>query len=442
LLCAAGIGVLVAPPALAESLEDALALVYTSNPSLQAERASLRASDESLATARADYLPDVSLSATQRNVENDSPIADADTLTYSLSSSYTLYNGGARGRNMDSTLLGLQSARNGLRATEQALFVDTVSAYVNVIRDEQILDIRTNNLLVLEEQLRSTNDRFDVGAITYTDVAQAESRVAGARTDLASAQANLRNTRAAYESVVGQAPGTLDPPPDLPLMPQSLSEALDIARENNTSLISARISIETADIAVRTAQANIRPSANVSVSQNYNEPLRGPLSGDGQNSTAITGTISVPLFSGGARSAALYRARENASAARLRLRNTERTVDEQVTRAWANYETARLQIETSEAQVRATELAFEGVRDEGEVGDRTTLDVLNAEQELRSAQLSYANSVRNAYVNAYQLLATIGVLTPEAIGLDVEVYDPDDYLDEVRRRYLGIGFLE
>ncbi len=448
------------PPAMAETLEDALALAYGTNPALAAERARVRAQDESFVQARSQALPSVTGSITAGTADSDSTRFDfntfeplpgaSDSFRYALSASQNIYRGGRTGAAMDQALANIYAARAQLASAEQSVLLAAVTAYMDVRRDEAILAIRQNNVAVLERQLQASRDRFEVGEITRTDVSLSEAQLARARSDYAAAQAALTQSRAAYEQVVGQAPGTLEPEPPLPELPTDLEQAFALALENNPDVIAAAYSEDAAEAAVRNAKGAMYPSVSVSAEASHSESYRGGpwefegFGGDpsGVDQTSITGRVSIPIFSGNALSSSLRQARQSESSARLQLRDVERRVRELVSRAWSAYIASESQTVSSAEQVRAAELAFEGTEAEAAVGLRTTLDVLIANQDLLDAQLALVQAERNAYVAGFALLEAVGRVNPAYLGLDVDIYDPSDNLSDVRRRYLGIGVLE
>jgi TolC family type I secretion outer membrane protein len=446
----------------AQSLPDALALTYDTNPTLAAERARVRAQDESFVQARSSALPSVTgnisvgTSDTERSGDPDFgaflPLnSTSDTISYSLSATQNLFRGGRTGAAMDQALANILSARAQLLSTEQNVLLSAVSAFMDVRRDEAILVIRANNVQVLERQLQASRDRFEVGEITRTDVSQAEARLAGARSEYAAAQAALATSRATYEQVVGQAPGTLEPEPPLPALPATLEEAWELAMDANPDVMAAAFSEEAAQASVRGAKGAMLPTVSVSTTAQHQRSFNpsGPFdfSEETELSTwnegiSVQGRVSVPLFSGNALSSSLRQARQSESGARLQLRDAERRAREAVSTAWSAYLASLSQTASSAEQVRANELAYEGVEAEAAVGLRTTLDVLNAEQELLNARLALVQAQRNGYVAGFRVLQSIGAVNALNLNLDVELYDPAVNLSSVRRRYLGIGLLE
>ncbi len=451
---AAALAVLCATPAAqGQTLEEALALAYDSNPTLLAERAALRAVDEGFIQARSAALPSVSASVgtsvtDSRRAGGGDPTTGftfpentntQGTTTTSVAINQNVYRGGRTRAAMDGALANIEAARARLFSVEQQVLVDAVTAYEDVRRDEEIVSIRANNVAVLERQLQAARDRFEVGEITRTDVAQAEARVAGARAQLSAARGDLLTSRATYERVIGSPPGTLAPPPPLPGLPSTLDEAIALGFDRNPDVVAARFVEEAAQADVRSAAGALRPSVSASLSARDNDAY---LSGLDSESVTAGATLSIPLFAGGRNSSQLRQSRAAASQARLNLRNAERVVRQNVSSSWSIFESAQAVIVSSQEQVRANEIAFEGVEEEARVGLRTTLDVLDAEQELLESRLTLVSAERDVYVAGFRLLQASGGLSAQALGVDAEYYDPDVNLSDIRRRYVGIGILE
>ncbi len=439
-------------PAHAETLADALSLAYQTNPTLQAERARVRALDETFVQARSGRGPQVSVEAGVSGVDalsrrdlagfgiagtNVNSDTEA-TASYGVSASQSLYQGGRVRAQMDAASAAIDAGRATLYSVEQSVLVDVVRAYVNVRRDERVIDIRRNNMEVLSRQLQAAQDRFEVGEITRTDVAQAQARLAGATSLLQAARAELSTSRAVYERVVGQAPGALQPEPPLPPLPATIEDAVDTAVSRNPQVQAARFAEEAARADIRAARANRRPQVGVGLGAQRQDGL---LTGGSDLDTAsVSGTVTIPLFTSGLNSSRVRQAREAASQARLQMHVAERAVRESVAAAYAGFLAANAQITSFEEQVRATELAFEGVEEEARVGLRTTLDVLDAEQELLNARLSLTDARRDAYVAGFGLLQAIGGVSPEALGLTGTFYNPADNFDAVARRGVRLPF--
>jgi len=426
----------MAAPAWGQSLEDTLIMAYNSNPTLQAERASLRAIDEGRVQAMAGRLPTVSADASisRQHVESQSTFvigddrvqssstSDATPKNYSITASQLIYGGGQVSGAIDQATAQIMAGRESLRSVEQTVLVDAVTAFMNVRRDARVVEIRRNNAEVLAQHLQAARDRFEVGEITRTDVAQAEARLSGAQAELSAAQSQLAVSRAAYERVTGQPPATLEEPPALPGMPDSLADAAEFAYQSSPQLLAAQFSEESARHAIRIARSNLRPEVTLSASASAARD--SSFSGDERDSTSVTGRVSIPIFTGGLNRSRVRAAVAQEEQARHQVRQARRQVTEGVTNAWSNYVTSLAVIESSQQAVRANEIALDGVEQEAYVGIRTTLDVLDAEQELLNSRLTLVTAERDSYVAGYQLLQAMGLVSAEQLGLAVDVYDP------------------
>lgn len=441
-----------APVAGAESLPEALAMAYNSNPTLQAERARVRAVDEDFVQARSAALPSLTAQASATTGDRETTAYDTGSMTYvttesdiggdaySITAAQNIWRGGRTKAGMDAAYAGVEAAREALRGVEQDVLLLAVQAYMDVKRDTAIVAIRLNNVAVLNKQLQAARDRFEVGEITRTDVAQAQARLAGARAELAAAQSVLTASRSAYQRVIGQSPGELEEPPELPALPASFDAAVDAGLDANPDIQAARAADEAARAAVRDAKGALWPTVSVAATAAKNDTTRG--FDPETESTTISGRVTFPLYSGGANSSRLRQAHEEASQARLQLRQAERLVREGVSNAWWMLDAARSRLASSAEQVNASEIAFEGVEEEARVGLRTTLDVLNAEQELLNARLALVSAERDEYVAGFQVLRAVGRLSAGELGLPVDIYAPEDNFKDVRGRFIGVGILE
>lgn len=419
---------IAAVPASAESLQDALAMAYTSNPQLQAERAGVMATAETVNQAKAARLPTVGAegsigySAGNQSSPFFSGTNDYSPQTISGSAQQTLYGGGAIQGNIDLANVNLQMERNKLRLLENQVLLQALTAYVDVQRDMEVERIRTNNVEVLLKQLGAAEDRFDVGEITKTGVSQAKARLAAARAQLAGAKAQLAASRAAYEKVVGQAPGTLEPASEPVKLPDSFASAIQWAEKNSPSIQNAKLAELAAQKGVTIAKSGLRPSVTLGA-QAYHQENAGY---DGASAEAVATTLSlkVPLFTGGLSQSKVREAKQKASQARISVFQADRVVREQVSNAWNQLLAAKTGIQANEEAVTAQTLAFKGVEQENQVGLRTTLDVLDAEQELLSAKLALVSAKRDQLVAAYGLMAATGSLEAANLGLQVSDLDP------------------
>ena len=452
-----------AAPAWAETLQDAIALAYQTNPTLLAQRANQRALDETVVQARSGLRPTLSagVSATYSRTDGpDSPaeegfdlngdgdfddaferepvpasegIVHSRTGSVSLNLSQNLWTAGRVALGIDSAQAGVLQGRETLREVEQQVLVSVISAYVSVVRDMDILRIRQENLGVLQRQLEEASARFEVGEITRTDVAQAEARLAQSEADLSSAQAQLSTSRATYAAVIGQAPGTLEAAPALPIVPTDFDDALDIALAENPGLLAAGYNLRGAELAVASARAEYRPSARITSSFGGSDSLRSFTLEDNNNFTT-TASVSIPLFTGGLNASRVAQALEQANAAQIGVEGERRSVLQTVSAYYAQVISSRATVQAGEEAVRAATVAAEGVRQEAQVGLRTTLDVLNQELELRSAQVTLASARASQYVSTAQLLASMGRLEGPALSPSIERYDPEANFNRVRNR--------
>lgn len=444
-----------AAPAWADTLRDAIALAYRTNPTLLAQRANQRALDESVPQARAGLRPSVDATGgasytRSRNRDAASPgldidgdgdfeippsngVTEADSVSAGVNISQILWSGGRIGHGINIAEANVLSGREDLRAVEQQVLGSVIQAYVDVLRDMEILRIRQDNLSVLGRQLEESNARFEVGEITRTDVAQSEARLAQSEADLASAQAQLSVSRASYAAVVGQAPADLEPPPALPGVLDDFDQALDIGLEENPSIRSAQYRLMAAEATVARARAEYLPSASLGASFNGSDDLEGLDLGSRTNFQAGV-TVSVPLFTGGLNRSRVVQALEQANAAQIDVEGQRRSVLQVLSTAYAQAVSARSTLSAGTEAVRAATIAAEGVRQEQQVGLRTTLDVLNAELELRAAEVTLASARRNQYVAQAQLLAAMGRLAGDDLDPAIDAYDPEANFNRVRNR--------
>ena len=431
-----GSAILAAAPAQAETLKDALLAAYLTNPQLEAARAQLRASDESVPLQRAGGLPSVSTSANFTEFlksSSSSFISPQRSLSANVELGVPLYSGGSVRNGIRAAETRVEAGRADLRGTESALFSQVVAAYMDVIQNAAIVGLSQNNVDVLAVNLEATSDRFEIGELTRTDVAQSASRLALARGDLRSAQANLTNARENYVALVGSAPEDLQAPPPLPGLPDSPDAAVDVALEHNPDLIAARERAIAAGYDIDVAGAGRLPRIEAFAQSGYQNYLGtlGAIPGTGaadQTSTSAQAglRLTVPIFQGGRVSAQRRQAQANSSAALEQVIATERSVIAQVRAAYSSWRAANAIIASTQAAVDAAELSLEGVRAENTIGTRQILDVLNAEQELLAARVQLVAARRNEYVAGFSLLAAMGRAEARDLGLADEglLYDP------------------
>ncbi|MGB3753977.1 MAG: TolC family outer membrane protein [Parerythrobacter sp.] len=433
----------------ADTLREALAAAYRSNPSLEAARAQQRATDEGVQIERAAGLPGVAADATYiefLRTSSNSFTAPSRNLGVGLDLNVPLYTGGAVKNAVRAAETRVDAGRAELRGSESQLFSRVVGAYMDVIRNQALVGLSINQVAVLRINLEATSDRFEIGDLTRTDIAQSQSRLALATSDLRSAEANLIAARETYIELVGQAPDDLQPPPPLPGLPQSADMAVDVALDANPDLIAARERAEAAGFDIDVAGAGRLPTVSAFIGGDYSNffgTLGGPTSqGFAQaETTANAGLrLSIPIFQGGRPAALERRAQAGAAAALEQAIATERNVIAQTRAAFSSYTAANAIIQSAQTAVSAAELSLEGVRAENSIGNRDVLDVLNAEQELLVARSQLVTARRNAYVAGFSLLAAMGRAEARDLGLaDAEtgrglLYDPVVNYDRVRGR--------
>jgi len=424
-----------------ETLEDALVAAYNTNPNLAAERARLRSIDEGLSQALAGWRPTVTLNGSygvtdRRSAPSfGSPNQSLHPIQGSATVTQTIFNGLQTLYSVRQSNAEIRAGREALRSVEQDTLLGTVTAYMDVLRDQAVVDLNKNNVEVLKRQLEAAQDRFNVGEITRTDVAQAEARLSRAVSNLTASEADLIGSRAAYGRVVGQSPATLAPPPALPPLPGTEEEALAIALESNPNLINARESETASRYAVTAAKGALWPTISIQGQLAHSED--SSVNGSQSDSQEVTAQISVPLYQAGAEWSRIRQARHVNSQNVANIAATQRQVTEGVTNSWEGLRSARATIVSDREQVRANEIALDGVEQEAKVGSRTTLDVLDAEQELLDARVALVRSERNEYVAAFQLLSSIGQLDARRLNLPANYYDPTKNYRTVKWKLIG-----
>jgi len=423
-----------------ETLGDAIALAYQTNPTLQAARAQQRATDEGYVQARAGFRPTltgtfgITRDQNQGNLQLfGTPPQLTNTASGSVVVEQPIYSGGRVATAVDAAKADVLAGRQGLRETEIQVLDAVIQAYVNVRRDQEQLAIAEDNVSVLKRQLEETNARFDVGEVTRTDVAQAQARLAQAQAQLSTVQANLAIDRASYASLVGQNPGTLAPePPISALLPADIDAAFDAAERSNPQLMQADYTERASAARVAQAKAQLNPTIGFRAGLTYNGgntnfsvggPEPNPLKGF-QRDINVSATATVPLFTGGLTLSEIRQATERNNVDRINLEAARRQVLQAVSQAWNQLLGARAELVANEAQVKADIVAYEGVREEQQVGLRTTLDILNAQQELENAELALVGARHDEYVASAAVLAAMGALQAETLAPDAPRYDP------------------
>jgi outer membrane protein len=431
LLTAPLIAALMAGTASADTLREALVSAYKTNPTLTAERENLKATDATVAIAKAAGRPQVTGSVGINKDLSRRGVLDTNssgpTLSVGVDLSYPLFNGGAVKNSVKAAKTRVEAGRATLTAVEGDVFTQAVSAYMDVIRDRAIVELNRNNVKVLETNLEATRDRFQIGDLTRTDVAQSEARLQLGRAQLATAEGNATASEATYRQVVGHAPDNLAPPPPLPPLPATSDEAVRIALADNPDLVSISRQAIAAGYDVSVARAGRLPTLSGVVSGTYVNDLGGAPGGFPSTGSQTTAglNLSVPIFQGGLPAARIRQAQAQQGQVLEQVVGTERAVVQGAMSAFSNYEASQRAIQAQTVAVQSNELALEGVRAEQSVGTRTILDVLNAEQELLNSQVALVTAKRDAYVDGFQLLNVMGQAQARDLGLDGgPLYDP------------------
>lgn len=417
-LASVAVGALIAPFAVGQSLDETLALAEFSNPVLDISEAEAAIAREALREARAQGRVNVTLSASYgvQSVESDDPFngqVGEDTLaTAQLEAALPIYTGGRIRAGVRSARAGIEAADARLEAERQAIYFQAISAFLNVSAARASVDIRENNVALLEEQLEAAEARFRVGFITRTDVALTQSRLAGARSGLASAQADLERFVADFGAVTGVAPGELGPIPPTPLLPMDFDEALANLLEFNPQLIGFRQDVLAASEAVTVEAAAGRPQIDIvgtaSGQEEYTEDFT-------DSTVSAFARATIPLWQGGRVNSRVRSAKLAREQARFQVQAAERDLRASLATAWFGFIAAELAIDASQSEVDAAEIAFDGAQRELAVGTRTTLEVLDAEQDLLNARLGLVQAERDAQLAAYTILQTTGLLTRDRI---------------------------
>jgi outer membrane protein len=426
-----------------ETVPSALARAYQTNPQLNAERARLRATDEGVPQALSGYRPQVTATANvgvqylDQTTTSGSVRGTTVPRGVGITGTQTLFNG-LRTANTTRAAEGqVFAGREALRVLEQQVLLDAATAYMNVVRDAAILDLQRRNVEVLEEQLRQTRDRFNVGEVTRTDVAQAESRLAAARSIALAAESTLTTSRAIYRRVIGVEAGRLSPgmPVDR-LSPRTLAASVARGIAENPLVTSAMYGVDIAQLQVKINEGALYPVLTLqgSLQQQYDA---SPIVQRTFVASAVA-QLTIPLYQGGTEYALIRQSKETLGQQRLNLELQRDVVRSTVVQAWGLLEAAKAQIQAAQVQLNAAQIALNGVREEARVGQRTTLDVLNAQQEVVNAQVTLVTAQRDRVVNSYNLLSSVGSLSPQVLGLSTPTYDPRIHYHQIRDAWIGV----
>jgi outer membrane protein len=439
-------------PALADTIEAALVRAYQNNPQLNAQRASVRVIDENVPQALSGYRPKVALTAsagvqyTDTNITSGgSPTAIVRTETHGvdpprsagLTISQTLYNGGQTANKTRAAESQVSGAREGLRVLDEAVLLSAATIYMDYLRDAAIVEVQKSNVRVLEQTLKQTRDRFNVGEVTRTDVAQSEAQLAAGKTQLLTAEANLVTTRANFRRIIGNEPVALAPgsPVDR-FLPATLPSAIELSLIENPNVTAAMYGIDVNFLQVKVNEGALLPTVSLqaSVQQSYEQQLT-VFRAFGASAIA---QISAPLYQGGAEYSLIRQSKETLAQQRLNLEQVRDQTRANTVTAWGQLVAGKAQVASAQAQVTASEIALNGVREEAKAGQRTTLDVLNAQQALVNARVALVTAQHDRVVASYAVLSAVGRLSPQVLNLPTSTYDPSVHYQQVRDSWYGV----
>jgi outer membrane protein len=433
--------------AVAESINDALAAAYRYNPRLDAARATLRATDESVAQQNAGYRPTLNGTAdagysTVTTVPSvgslgATSVGETHPRGYSVTASQPLFRGLRVLNGVREAEANVRAGRETLRTSEQSVLLEAATAYMDVVRDQAIVTLRENNVQVLSRELKATKDRFSVGEVTRTDVAQAEASRAAAVSALDLAKSNLQTSRGNYERTVGKPPSRLvEPKPVDKRLPRSLDDAVSISSRESPTVVAALYREQSARHTVDRTWGELLPTAQVDAT--YSKRLESSTTVASTDTTTVVGRVNVPFYTGGEVQARVRAAKQTHLARIQEIEQNRTEVKAAVVQSWSQLVASRAQLQSDQVQVASNRTALTGVREEEKVGQRTLLDVLTAEQTLLNAEVNLVTTKRNLVVFSYTLLQAVGRLNVQELGTNSEVYDAEVHYHEVRRKWWGI----
>jgi len=451
-----------APPTSAETIESALVKAYQNNPQLNAQRASVRSTDEGVPQALSGYRPRVTVTGslgeqftdtTAKSISGQPPTTPggpvkniatytgtSGTITpwvYGITGQQTLFNGFQTANRTRAAEGQVSAAREGLRVLDQTVLLNAATVYMDVLRDTANLEVQRNNVRVLEETLRQTRDRFNVGEVTRTDVAQAEAQLAAGQSAMLAAESTLTTSKANYRQIIGVEPANLAPgsPVDR-FAPRALPAAIDQGLAENPNVTAAMHGVDVAFLQVKVNEGALYPTFVVqAAAQQASYPsISIPITW----TASLIGTLTVPIYQGGTEYSLIRQSKESLSQQRLNLDQVRRQTRQQVVQAWGQVEATKAQVQAAQAQVASSEVALNGVREEARVGQRTTLDVLNAQQALVNARVALVTAQHDRVVASYSLLSAVGRLSPQTLRLPTPVYDPTVHYQQIRDSWIGV----
>jgi len=439
-------------PVLADTIEAALVRAYQNNPQLNAQRAQVRSTDENVPQALSGYRPKVAVTASAGYQYTDtlttsggSPNQIVRTETHGanpprsvgMTVTQTLFNGQQTANKTRAAESQVSGAREALRVLEESVLLSAATIYMDYLRDSAIVEVQKSNVRVLEQTLKQTQDRFNVGEVTRTDVAQSEAQLAAGKTQELTAEANLVTTRSNFRRIIGNEPANEAPgsPVDR-FLPATLPSAVELSLVENPNVTAAMFGIDVNYLTVKINEGALLPTVTLqgSVQQAYEQTMITPRS---FGASAIA-QVSVPVYQGGAEYSLIRQSKENLAQQRLVLEQTRDQTRANTVTAWGQLVAGKAQVSSSQSQVTASEVALNGVREEAKAGQRTTLDVLNAQQALVNARVALVTAQHDRVVASYAVLSAIGRLSPQVLNLPTQTYDPSVHYQQVRDSWFGV----
>jgi len=439
-------------PVLADTIEAALVRAYQNNPQLNAQRASVRSTDENVPQALSGYRPKVAITASAgyqytntTTTQGGSPtdlvrtqfVGTNPPRSAGLTVTQTLFNGNQTANKTRAAESQVSGAREGLRVLEQSVLLAAATIYMDYLRDAAILEVQKSNTRVLEQTLKQTQDRFNVGEVTRTDVAQAEAQLAAGRTQQLAAEATLVTTRANFRRIIGNEPEALAPgsPVDR-FLPAALPAAVELSLTENPNVTAAMFGIDVNFLQVKINEGALLPTVTfqAAVQQSYEQTLT---TYQALGASAIA-QLSIPVYQGGAEYSLIRQSKENLAQQRLNLELTRDQTRANTVTAWGQLVAGKAQVSSAQSQVTASEIALNGVREEAKAGQRTTLDVLNAQQALVNARVALVTAQHDRVVASYAVLNSVGRLSPQVLKLSTNIYDPSVHYQQVRDSWFGV----
>jgi outer membrane protein len=434
--------------AAADTLLGALAQAYQVNPQLNSQRAIVRQTDEGVPQALSDYRPRVNATAEVGNQFTWQETGVGPGLTQKdrywtaprsigITAEQKLFNGFQTANRTRAAESSVFAARETLRVIEQTVLLDAATVYMDVVRDAAILEVQRSNVRVLDETLRQTRGRFKLGEVTRTDVAQAEAQLAAGQSQMLRADSNLTTSKATYRRVVGSKPGRLEPgSPVDHLSPRTLAAAIDAGMSANPSVTASTYGVDVARLQVKISEGALYPTVTLAGNVQRAHDVAGLMLE--QSSASVLIGVTVPLYQGGAEYSTIRQSKETLAQRRLDLATTRDQARATVAQVWGELQATKAQIQAAQEQVRASEVALNGVRMEARLGMRTTLDVLNAQQALVNARVNLVTAQHDRVVGSYNLLSAVGRLSPQTLRLPTSIYDPMVHYQQVRDAWTGV----